>query len=48
MKSLAQMGRDIGIGASIKLGVGEKKQRADEEPKVLAETLEAFDYQYGK
>jgi ribonuclease-3 len=41
-EKLAQISRDLGIGVSIKLGVGEKKQRAGEEPKVLAETLEAL------
>jgi len=41
-EKLAQIGRDLGIGVAIKLGVGEKKQRAGEEPKVLAETLEAI------
>ncbi|MCZ7355414.1 MAG: hypothetical protein O8C66_01970 [Candidatus Methanoperedens sp.] len=41
-EGLAEIGRQLGIGPAIKLGVGEKKQRADEEPKVLAETLEAL------
>lgn len=39
---LARIAGDLGIGASIKLGIGEKKQRANNEPKVLAETLEAI------
>ncbi|VVB87390.1 Ribonuclease 3 [uncultured archaeon] len=41
-EKLAEIGRNLGIGAFIKLGIGEKKQRAGEEPKVLAETLEAI------
>ncbi len=41
-EKLADIGRNLGIGQFIKLGVGEKKQRANEEPKVLAETLEAL------
>jgi ribonuclease-3 len=41
-EKLAQIGRDLGIGQAIKLGIGEKKQRAGEEPKVLAETVEAL------
>ncbi|MBU3965849.1 MAG: dsRNA-specific ribonuclease [Euryarchaeota archaeon] len=41
-EKLAEFGRNLGIGQAIKLGVGEKKQRASEEPKVLAETLEAI------
>lgn len=41
-ESLAKIARELGIGAFIKLGVGEKKQKIDEEPKVLAETLEAL------
>lgn len=41
-EKLAEIGRNLGIGHAIKLGVGEKKQRADEEPKVLAETVEAL------
>ena len=40
-ESLAKIGRELGIGESIMLGVGEKKQRANEEPYVLAETFEA-------
>ena len=39
---LAEIGQNLGIGPFIKLGVGEGKQKADEEPKVLAETLEAL------
>lgn len=39
---LAKMGQNMGIGPFIKLGVGEAKQSADKEPKVLAETLEAL------
>lgn len=41
-ETLAKIGRDLGIGSFIKLGVGEEKQKANEEPKVLAETLEAL------
>jgi len=41
-ETLAKISQDLDIGQFIKLGIGEKKQRADEEPKVLAETLEAL------
>ncbi len=41
-EELAKIGRNLGIGQAIKLGIGEKKQRANEEPKVLAETVEAL------
>ncbi|MBA1342982.1 MAG: Ribonuclease 3 [ANME-2 cluster archaeon] len=41
-ETLAKIGQNLGIGPFIKLGVGEGKQKADEEPKVLAETLEAL------
>lgn len=41
-ENLAEIGRNLGIGQAIKLGIGEKKQRANEEPKVLAETVEAL------
>lgn len=41
-EGLAEIGRDLGIGSSILLGTGEKKQKADEEPYVLAETFEAL------
>jgi NCAIR mutase (PurE)-related protein/23S rRNA maturation mini-RNase III len=40
-ESLAKICRELGIGESIMLGAGEKKQRANEEPYVLAETFEA-------
>ena len=40
-ESLAKIGCELGIVESILLGVGEKKQRANEEPYVLAETFEA-------
>ncbi len=40
-ESLAELGRELGIGDFILLGTGERKQRANEEPYVLAETLEA-------
>ena len=41
-ESLARISQDLGIGHFIKLGAGEKKQKANEEPSVLAETLEAL------
>ena len=41
-EKLAEIGRNLGIGHAIKLGIGETKQKANEEPKVLAETLEAL------
>jgi ribonuclease-3 len=39
---LAEIGRRLGIGRYIRLGIGEKKQKAGDEPYVLAETLEAI------
>lgn len=41
-ETLADISRNLGIGQAIKLGIGEKKQRAETEPKVVAETLEAI------
>lgn len=41
-EGLAEIGKRLGIGAVLKLGKGEGKQRADEEPYVLAETFEAL------
>ncbi|NQE44880.1 Ribonuclease 3 [ANME-1 cluster archaeon GoMg2] len=41
-ESLARISQSLGIGQFIKLGAGEKKQKANEEPYVLAETLEAL------
>ena len=41
-ETLARISRDLDVGLFIKLGIGEEKQRANEEPKVLAETLEAL------
>ncbi len=41
-EKLTEVARYLGIGLFIKLGVGEKKQKANEEPYVLAETLEAL------
>ncbi len=41
-EGLAGIGRSLGIGRAIRLGKGEEKQRANEEPKVIAETLEAL------
>lgn len=41
-ESLASIAQELKIGKFIKMGVGEKKQKIDEEPKVLAETLEAL------
>lgn len=40
-EGLAKISRRIGIGSVLKLGKGEEKQKADEEPYVLAETFEA-------
>ncbi len=40
-ETLAEIGRKLSIGQFILLGRGEKKQSANEEPYVLAETLEA-------
>ena len=39
---LAKIGRNLGIGRFIILGVGEEKQEASKESYVLAETLEAL------
>ncbi len=41
-EGLAEISKQLGIGPYIKLGIGEKKQKADEEPYVLAETFEAL------
>lgn len=41
-ETLANISQDLGIGQFIKLSLGEEKQKANEEPKVLAETLEAL------
>jgi ribonuclease-3 len=41
-EALAKIAQKLAIGPFIKLGIGEKKQKANEEPKVLAETLEAI------
>jgi ribonuclease III len=40
-EGLAKISSELGLGTSIRMGKGEIKQRADEEPYVLAETLEA-------
>lgn len=40
-EGLADISKYLGIGSVLKLGKGEEKQRADEEPYVLAETFEA-------
>ncbi|HMA05474.1 MAG TPA: ribonuclease III domain-containing protein [Methanomicrobiales archaeon] len=40
--ALAGIALQIGIGPSIRLGSGEKKREAEQEPYVLAETLEAI------
>lgn len=40
-ENLARISLNLGIGYVLKLGVGEKQQRAYEQPYVLAETLEA-------
>ena len=41
-ENLASVGKTIGIGPSIRLGKGEARQNAGEQPYVLAETLEAI------
>jgi ribonuclease-3 len=41
-ETLTKISQDLGIGQFINVGVGEEKQKANEEPKVLAETLEAL------
>lgn len=41
-EGLAKISRELGIGHFIKLGIGEKKQKANEKQYVLAETLEAL------
>lgn len=41
-ENLARISRALGVGNLLKLGVGEKQQHADEQPYVLAETLEAL------
>jgi len=40
-EGLAQISDRLGLGSYVKFGNGEKKQRADKEPYVLAETFEA-------
>ncbi|MFZ3059982.1 MAG: ribonuclease III domain-containing protein [Candidatus Methanoperedens sp.] len=40
-EGLAKISRELEIGSSIRLGIGEKKQKANEKQYVLAETLEA-------
>ena len=40
-EGLAAIACELGLGTSIRMGKGEIKQKADEEPYVLAETLEA-------
>lgn len=42
VEGLARIGRELGIGPYIKLGLGEIKQKANEKQYVLAETLEAL------
>lgn len=39
---LAKLAAQFNVGDFVKLGVGERRQRAEKEPKVLAETLEAL------
>lgn len=39
--NLARISEELGIGYALKLGVGEKQQRIYEQPRVLAESLEA-------
>ena len=41
-EALANIGKDLDIGDFIKLGIGEKKQKIGNDPKTLAETLEAL------
>ena len=41
-ENLAAIAGTLGIGPFIRLGKGEKKNQADEQPYVLAETLEAI------
>ncbi|VVB96812.1 Ribonuclease 3 [uncultured archaeon] len=41
-EGLAEISKRLGIGSYLKLGKGEEKQKADEEPYVLAETFEAI------
>jgi ribonuclease-3 len=41
-ESLADIASQLGIGSSIRFNTGEKKQGAEKEPYVLAETLEAI------
>jgi len=41
-EGLVPISRELKIGASIRFGKGEIKQKAEEEPYVLAETLEAI------
>ena len=41
-EGLADISKKLGIGTYLQLGKGESKQKADEEPYVLAETLEAL------
>jgi ribonuclease III len=41
-ENLASIARKIGIGPYIRLGKGEMKHHADDQPYVLAETLEAI------
>ncbi len=38
---LAEIARDLGIGPALRLGAGEEKQGARQQPYVLAESLEA-------
>ena len=39
---LAKVAADLNLGEFIRLGLGEKRQKAQEQPYVLAETLEAL------
>lgn len=41
-EGLARISRELGIAPFIKMGIGEKKQKANEKQYVLAETLEAL------
>jgi ribonuclease-3 len=41
-EGLAEISKRLGVGSVLKLGKGEEKQKAQEEPYVLAETFEAI------
>lgn len=41
-EGLAEISKRLGVGSFLKMGKGEEKQKAQEEPYVLAETFEAI------